>query len=210
MQAVSSLFNFLWRENYRVPLKDAGKLAQSPHWYEGGGGGMTSCILSMWKVLLVTNLRLVCHFVSCRPTVVTMITLLTTFAFNSRFETLDVDNIRIWIFPLLWILNMLKYHNVIHISSLKPLKPVPWYKWETNEHTMLMNIKFILITLSTLWPSCLSCNKEKSNIQFYNLHHIHQTYHLQHTETTGFQNENPAYRKLKDCKCQKQPVWLKQ
>lgn len=39
MQAVSFLFNFLWRENYRVPLKDAGKLAQSPHWYEGGGGG---------------------------------------------------------------------------------------------------------------------------------------------------------------------------
>ena len=171
---------------------------------------MTSCILSMWKVLLVTNLRLGCDFVSCRPTAVTMITLLTTFAFNSRFQTLDVDNIRIWIFPLLWILNMLKYHNVIHISSLKPLKPVPWYKWETNEHTMLMNIKFILITLSTLWPSCLSCNKGKSNIQFYNLHHIHQTYHLQHRETTGFQNENPAYRKLMDCKCQKQPVWLKQ
>lgn len=187
---------------------------------------MTSCILSMWKVLLVTNLRLGCDFVSCRPTAVTMITLLTTFAFNSRFETLDVDNIRIWIFPLLWVLNMLKYHNLIHNSSkkdslpilglqrlaasLKPLKPLPWYKWETNEHTMLMNIKFILITLSTLWPSCLSCNKEKSNIQFYNLHHIHQTYRLQHRETTGFQNENPAYRKLMDCKCQKQPVWLKQ
>ena len=121
MQAVSSLFNFLWRENYRVPLKDAGKLAQSPHWYEGGGGGMTSCILSMWKVLLVTNLRLGCDLVSCRPTAITMITLLTTFAFNSRFETLDVDNIRKWIFPLLWILNILKYHNVIHISS--PVMP---------------------------------------------------------------------------------------
>lgn len=39
MQAVSSLFNFLWRENYRVSLKDAAKLDQSPHWYEGGGGG---------------------------------------------------------------------------------------------------------------------------------------------------------------------------
>ena len=87
----------------------------------GVGGGMTSCILSMWKVLLVTNLRLGCDFVSSRPTAVTMITLLTTFAFNSRFETLDVDNIRIWIFPLLWILNMLKYHNVFHISS--PVMP---------------------------------------------------------------------------------------
>ena len=87
----------------------------------GVGGGMTSCILSMWKVLLVTNLRLGCDFVSCRPTAVTMITLLTTLAFNSRFETLDVDNIRIWIFPLLWILNMLKYYNVIHISS--PVMP---------------------------------------------------------------------------------------
>ena len=200
MQAVSSLFNFLWKENYRVPLKDAGKLAQSPHWYEGGVGGMTSCILSIWKVLLVTNLRLGCDFVSCMPTAVTMITLLTTFAFNRRFETLDVDNIRIWIFPLLWILNMLKYHNIIHISS--PVMP-----------TLPLLVAFgfsLLITLSTLWPSCLSCNKEKTNIQFYNLHHIHQTYHLQHRETTGFQNENPAYRKLMDCKCQKQPVWLKQ
>ena len=46
---------------------------------------------------------------------------ITTFTFNSRFETLDVDNIRIWIFPLLWILNMLKYHKVIHISS--PVMP---------------------------------------------------------------------------------------
>ena len=87
----------------------------------GVGGGMTSCIFSMWKVLLVTNLRLGCDFVSCRPSAVTMIALLTTFAFNSRFETLDVDNIRIWIFPLLWILSMLKYHNVIHISS--PVMP---------------------------------------------------------------------------------------
>ena len=167
---------------------------------EVGGAGMTSCILSMWKVLLVTNLRLVCDFVSCMPTAVTMITLLTTFAFNSRFETLDVDNTRIWIFPLLWILNMLKYHNIIHISS--PVMP-----------TLPLLVAFgfsLLITLSTLWPSCLSCNKEKTNIQFYNLHHIHQTYHLQHRETTGFQNENPAYRKLMDCKCQKQPVWLKQ
>ena len=86
-----------------------------------GWRGMTSCILSMWKVLLVTNLRLGCDFVSCRPTAVTMITLLTTFAFNSRFETLDVDNIRIWIFPLLWVLNMLKYHNLIHNSS--PVMP---------------------------------------------------------------------------------------
>ena len=82
---------------------------------------MTSCILSMWKVLLVTNLRLGCDLVSCRPTAITMITLLTTFAFNSRFETLDVDNIRKWIFPLLWILNILKYHNVIRISS--PVMP---------------------------------------------------------------------------------------
>ena len=82
---------------------------------------MTSCILSMWKVLLVTNLRLGCDFVSCRPTAVTMITLLTTFAFNSRFETLDADNIRIWIFPLLWVLNMLKYYNLIHNSS--PVMP---------------------------------------------------------------------------------------
>ena len=80
-------------------------------------------------------------------------------------------------------------------------------KWTHNADEY---IKFILITLSTLWPSCLSCNKEKSNIQFYNLNHIHQTYRLQHRETTGFQNENPAYTKLMDCKCQKQPVRLKQ
>lgn len=67
---------------------------------------MTSCILSMWKVLLVTNLRLGCDVVSWRPTAVTMITLITTFAFNSRFEVSDIDDIRIWIFPLLWILNV--------------------------------------------------------------------------------------------------------